>query len=536
MHKLVSISPAEGASATREFALANGLDAAHTDALAAAVSEILQHLQTIPTEPERELTMKTEPGRILIDILFPSHLVPLDIGHSGELPSWVKGAITGIDRVFTGRQGRLKVLRLIMYPRTRGKESEAWFMGLFPALNNSVHISRIETGKDDDSAGTVLENVQTGKVLRLDPVSDFIVSKLSGSIPLRDVYMQAVDQFGLISPDRIRVLYQTLESNGMLKSDSGNEDNGNIKKRLRRFIEEGIIFRRSNELLGSLLGKLGVLVGPPGAILLSVIGISGIVLMILNGDRFMSVFHGAGPYLVNHPLMLLILYAFVFLSTIMHELGHGLTCRHFGGRVDRMGFMLYLVMFIFFCDVSSAWGMKKRSQRILVSLGGPLVTFGILGACLWGFQTVRGTGSGLEIFFAAAAMMEVFVLVMNLNPFLRMDAYYMLEDVLNVCNLRRNSFGFWKRLFVSRRQKESDGKLTARNRFIYLAYGLFGGGFTIFFVFYLLYSYSSELLTHHGSEGKIALAAFMVLILLIRLVMKASRTLKYRTHWTREII
>jgi putative peptide zinc metalloprotease protein len=535
MHKVVSISPAEGASTTRKFALANGLDAAHTGTLATAVSDILQHLQTIPTDPERELTMKTESGRILINIFFPSHLVPLDIGHVGELPSWVKKAITGIDRVFFGRQGRLKVIRLVMYLRETGKESEAWFMGLSPAPSSAVHISRIETGKDSDSAGTVLENVETGKVLRLDPIDDFLVSKFNGSIKLRDIYMEAIDRFGLISPDRIRTLYLALESNGMLKSDSDREDNHHIRKSVQRFIEDGIIFRRSNELLGSLMRKLGVLVGPLGAILLALIGISGTVLLILNGDRFISVFHGAGPYLVHHPLMLLILYAFVFLTTIMHELGHGLTCRHFGGRVDRMGFMLYLVMFIFFCDVSSAWGMKKRSQRILVSLGGPLVTFGILGACLWGFHAVSRTGSGLEIFFASAVMMEVFVLVMNLNPFLRMDAYYMLEDVLNVCNLRRNSFGFWKGLFAGRKRKESDGRLTARNRFIYLSYGLLGGGFTVFFVLYLLYSYSRELLMHHGSEGKIVLAAFMVLILLIRFGMKISRTLRNRTHWSREI-
>ena len=34
-----------------------------------------------------------------------------------------------------------------------------------------------------------------------------------------------------------------------------------------------------------------------------------------------------------------------------HECAHGLTCKHFGGGVHRMGFMLVYLSPAFFCDV-----------------------------------------------------------------------------------------------------------------------------------------------------------------------------------------
>lgn len=525
------ISASKGASTTHEFALANGLGAKLADSLSAAVSVILQHLSAICSKSEKELIPKSESGQILIDIFFPAPLIPLDVHHEEKLPSWIAEATAGIDRVYVGRQGHRKVIRLVMYPRNNS--SEAWFMGLSPSLKDTAKRTRIETGENAASSGTVIEDTETGKVLRLDQIDDFLVSGLNGSIPLREIYMKSIDQFGLISPDRIGHLYQALENNGMLKTSTSLKGDGSILNKLRRFVEEGFVLRRSNQLLGSLLGKLGRLVGALGVILLSVIGVSSILMLILNDHRFISVVHDAGPYLVHHPLILIALYIFVFLTTIMHELGHGLTCRHYGGRVDRMGFMLYLVMFIFFCDVSTTWSMKNRWHRILVSLGGPLVTFGILGGCLWGFKAVSGTGSPLEIFFVSAAMMEVFVLVMNLNPFLRMDAYYILEDALNVSNLRKNSFSFWEKMIF--RNKASGENISTRNRSIFLLYGLLGGVITIAVTFYYLYSYLRELLMHQGSEGKIVFAAFMVLLLLIRFGMKTSSSLRSRTHWSREV-
>jgi putative peptide zinc metalloprotease protein len=517
----------------RDFALKSGLNAALSDSLAEAVSKILQHLKTVLNGSDYLISRKSESGKILVHIDFPAGVLPIDSGELEELPSWIRDAAKGTDRAFIGRKRRMITIQLVMYQRIKGKEGEPWFMGLTPALNDTVHIDDIRTGQTETSSETVLENTETGKVLRLDYISAFIVSKMNGYKNLSDIFLEAVDQFGLISPDLPGKLYLALESNGMLKNDSGVRPGHRIAEKLRELLEKGYSFRRSNEMLGSILTKAGVLAGPLGAFLLAASGIAGIAVLFLNFSRFVSVFHDAAPYMVHHPVVLIILYAFVFLTTIMHELGHGLTCKRLGGRVDRMGFMLYLVMFIFFCDVSSTWSMKNRWHRIKVELGGPLVTFGILGACIIGYQVV--SSPSLAMVFATAAMMEIFVLVMNLNPFLRMDAYYVLEDILNVTNLRRNSFGFWKGIVFRDRRLPLRSQITGRNRAIYILYGLFGGIFTLVFVAYSLFYYGRELLFHQGSEGKIVMAALVILIFLIRFGMKIANEMKSRTHWMEEI-
>ena len=45
-------------------------------------------------------------------------------------------------------------------------------------------------------------------------------------------------------------------------------------------------------------------------------------------------------------------------------LAHGLTCKHFGGRVREIGFLLIYFQPAFFCNVSDAWLFPEKSKRI----------------------------------------------------------------------------------------------------------------------------------------------------------------------------
>jgi len=521
----------------RAFAEAHGIDGERARKLEDDVSGILKQFDSQGDGTSPKLSMKVEEGVVIVDVLISMKDRAL-LFHSADgttAPEWLGGLLEGADRVFMGRRGSEGMIRLLAYPRDKDCEGEPWFLGLSPALAGTLRIGRPKPDDVVDSAGTVVEDIGTGKVLRLDRVDGFLASGMDGKTKLKDLYLTAVEQFGLISPDILRKLYLALEENGMLAAGAGALP-GRKRGKLRRLLEEGISFRKSDKLLGMLAEKLGILIGWPGGIILILMGLSGLVPLVTHGDRFLQVLHSTGPYALRHPWMLPVLYAFVFLTTIMHELGHGLTCKHFGGRVDRMGFMPYLVMLIFFCDVSSAWGMRSRRRRILVSLGGPLVTFGILGACMLGFLVSAGTGSGWEMFFAAAALMEALVLVMNLNPLLRMDAYYILEDILGESNLRRNSFRFWKRMAIrATGGRPSECGYGRRDRLIYLVYGLLGGGCTLLFILVPLYIYGRELLTGQGSEGKLVFAAFIVILVFARMGMNLSRTLAARTHWIREI-
>src|SRR5262249_39568842 len=75
--------------------------------------------------------------------------------------------------------------------------------------------------------------------------------------------------------------------------------------------------------------------------------LSGAVISILHFDEFRDGIQG----LLNL-YGLAFLYIVIFAVVTIHEFSHGLTCCHFGGKVQQVGFMLIYFQPAFYCDVS----------------------------------------------------------------------------------------------------------------------------------------------------------------------------------------
>lgn len=124
----------------------------------------------------------------------------------------------------------------------------------------------------------------------------------------------------------------------------------------------------------------------------------------------------------------------VALVKIVHELGHGLTCKHFGGECHEMGFMLLCFAPTMYCNVSDSWMLPNKWHRAAIGAAGIYVelVMASLAVFLW-----RYTEPGL---LHALALNTVFVcsvstLVFNANPLLRYDGYYIAGDLLEITNL-----------------------------------------------------------------------------------------------------
>jgi len=55
---------------------------------------------------------------------------------------------------------------------------------------------------------------------------------------------------------------------------------------------------------------------------------------------------------------------------LIHELGHGFTCKYFGGEVRELGFMLLYFQPAFYCNVTDAWSFPDRRARLWVTAAG----------------------------------------------------------------------------------------------------------------------------------------------------------------------
>ncbi len=60
----------------------------------------------------------------------------------------------------------------------------------------------------------------------------------------------------------------------------------------------------------------------------------------------------------------------IFFVGLLHESSHGLCCKHTGGEVHRMGFLLIYLSPCFFCDVTEAWVFGSKWQRIMTMFAG----------------------------------------------------------------------------------------------------------------------------------------------------------------------
>ena len=127
---------------------------------------------------------------------------------------------------------------------------------------------------------------------------------------------------------------------------------------------------------------------------------------------------------------------------IIHELAHAVTCKHFGGRCHEIGVLLLAMIPCLYCDVTDAWRLSSKWQRIAVSAAGMIVEWVIasLALIVW-WHAQPGL---LQTWCLSAAMVcSIGTLLVNANPLLRYDGYYILSDLVEVPNLAGRAQGLF---------------------------------------------------------------------------------------------
>ncbi len=144
---------------------------------------------------------------------------------------------------------------------------------------------------------------------------------------------------------------------------------------------------------------------------------------------------------------------------VLHELGHGLACKHFGGEVRELGFMLLVFAPCLYCDVSDAWRLPSRWQRMAVSGAGIVVevVLAALATIVWWYAQ-PGVVQLLALNIMVVCSLNT--LVVNGNPLLRYDGYYVLADLVNVPNLwirsREALSRYMGRWFIATKRNETN--------------------------------------------------------------------------------
>ena len=161
-------------------------------------------------------------------------------------------------------------------------------------------------------------------------------------------------------------------------------------------------------------------------------------------------------------------------AKVLHEFGHALACKHFGGECHEMGVMLLVFTPCLYCNVSDAWLMKNKWHRVAIGAAGILVETVLASVCtfLWWFSEPGLLNTiCLNIMFVCS----VSTLLFNGNPLLRYDGYYVLSDIVDVPNLRQRASQLLASALASICCGVSEGterQLPTRGRWWLAAYGV----------------------------------------------------------------
>ena len=230
-------------------------------------------------------------------------------------------------------------------------------------------------------------------------------------------------------------------------------------------------------------------------------------LSVLLGSK--SQIDAAMPAL--YQLESLVLVWFTLLGvTVVHEFAHGITCKHFGGQVREMGFMLIYLQPAMYCNVSDAWLFPERSKRLWVTFAGAFVeiTIWALAILLWSISDPHSTVNVLALLVMATSGVKT---LFNLNPLIKLDGYYLLSDWLEIPNLRARAFAYLRARFGF--AAESNPAPTPRERRVFLGYGLLAGAFSVWLLFVVSRWLGTWLIGRYQAWGFVLLLGVIAVLL-----------------------
>jgi putative peptide zinc metalloprotease protein len=127
------------------------------------------------------------------------------------------------------------------------------------------------------------------------------------------------------------------------------------------------------------------------------------------------------------------------LHVIVHEAAHAATCKHFGRQVHRAGIGWYFFAPVAFVDTSDIWA-AARLPRVLVSAAGPYSNLVLSGMAA--LAALLPAPDGWQDALWSFSFIGYVLALVNMNPLLELDGYYIVMDLLEIPNLRARALAY----------------------------------------------------------------------------------------------
>ncbi len=130
----------------------------------------------------------------------------------------------------------------------------------------------------------------------------------------------------------------------------------------------------------------------------------------------------------------------------IHEWAHGMAVKAFGGTVREMGLMFIVFTPVPYVDATSSYRFPSKWARATVAAAGVMseLALGAVAVYVW---LMAEPGLVTAIAFNVLLIAGVSTLLVNGNPLMRYDGYYIFCDLLETPNLAQRATQYWAYLF-----------------------------------------------------------------------------------------
>lgn len=313
----------------------------------------------------------------------------------------------------------------------------------------------------------------------------FLIKQFDGKNNFDDVRHEFVEKF---RPQRLSVVELEKFVQQLLQAGIATVDTPQIgqrlyerfkKKRFDKFKQffANILFIKAplfdpDRLLAKLVPIFGFVFSVPFFIVSCLFMLSSILLVVANWRTFVDRLPDYHEFFTVRNVM----YFWLTLGIVkvLHEFGHGISCKKFGGEVHEMGFLLLVMTPCLYANVTDSWMLPNKWHRVIIGAAGIYVELIISAIFVWVWWYTN-TGLFNTLALATIFICSVSTVLFNGNPLLRYDGYYILSDLIEIPNLRERSnryLGNCASIFFFGTEAVPDPFMPKQNRWFFIFYAI----------------------------------------------------------------
>lgn len=328
--------------------------------------------------------------------------------------------------------------------------SDQWYRvaHLAPRLAPQVRMAR---RRGPGGAHYLLFDSLTGRSHRLNLAAAQLVAQMDGRAGFGDAWEDVVDRMGEAGPtqeEAVRLL-SDLHAQDLVITDlvpdiaeraerRSKQDRKLLKQNLMGPLSTRIPLFDPDALLRVTAPLVWPLTGKVGALLWLVFMLYAGTLALAEAEAIAGAFT---DQVWTAGSIAMIAGTYVAMKTL-HELGHGWVAQRHGVRIPEFGIMLLIFMPVPYVDATESARLESRWARAWISAAGIVVETALAAAAflLW---READPGPWRAMLFNVMLVGGISTILINGNPLLKFDGYFVLCDVLGLPNLAQRANRAW---------------------------------------------------------------------------------------------